>query len=389
MSDLPLELLQLIAQNVDEQATLLALRGVSNALNLVVTPLAFRVLVIRDSVEGGEALSSLQDCADSITCSVREIIFAGDSKIPSLYGWIRDGETSGKAGREALARAFGDLSKFPNLTHLELRFHDVWQEACVNEAPENPTHFLQLQLRLFQLLAENPLPGLVSLTLHNVVAAPHEIYDQENFLAFFRRLEFLEISILYDLDFCGYYIKDPVISFWNNMANVIRNATAVTTLVIRSDHPVGSEPVLPFGHIHLPHLQSLTLQLFCILPADPDADVLSFILEHAATLKRLELRDCSIDGGEERCHGFPRPWHAVLASLKTGLPNLNTFVLENRKPVPEDEQDSRFAYTYRENSWVTYTDLKVGDEPVVGNKEDLVALETLLAVVDARQKTLD
>jgi hypothetical protein len=56
-------------------------------------PLAFRVLVVSDSVESASALSALQGCDEGITACVQEIIFCGDPKqVPDKGDDHRRGE---------------------------------------------------------------------------------------------------------------------------------------------------------------------------------------------------------------------------------------------------------------------------------------------------------
>jgi hypothetical protein len=90
------------------------------------------------------------------------------------------------------------------------------------------------------------------------------------------------------------------------MAAIVRSATALTKLAIRSDHPVGACPALSFRDAFLPHLASLTLYDFMLEPIIADSDVVAFILRHKGTLACLALHGCSIDGGEDGV--FPRPW---------------------------------------------------------------------------------
>ncbi|KAJ7192415.1 hypothetical protein GGX14DRAFT_578134 [Mycena pura] len=382
--DLPLEILQVIAANSEDRNTLLSLRLVSKTFDSIASQLVFQVLIVRDSVESAEAVASLLAC-ESIASLVREVAFEGTPRVRPRYGWIDDSATSGGAGRIALARAFSGLVKLPKLSHLRLEFWSHWQEAYTNEVPEEPTHFLQLQFRLFEALAAVP-PSLVLLTLRNVLGVPNEMYQQETFLTVFHGLQILEISVIYDYGE-GYYVQDPIKAFWaEDMSNILANARSLTTLVLRSDHPVGHEPALSFRDTHLPKLQSLTIQRFCLVPMIPDADVLAFILRHASTLAFLELRDCSVDGGMEPDFIYPRPWHAVFTVLKDEMHCLCEFVLENTcKREPTDGQDRRFAYTRLENSYAVYTDAEVGDHPAVGNDQDLPALERLLAVLEERR----
>ncbi|KAF7305314.1 hypothetical protein HMN09_00783000 [Mycena chlorophos] len=332
-----------------DTGTLLALRLVSKTFNGVATPLAFSSVTVRDSLDSAERIRRLEDEAgEAIASLVREVVFESDPKVAVRVGqeaWVHNWTRAHNPGNEEtsrnqLAAVFAGLHKFPNLSSLRLRLHGQWLEKYLNEAPEEPTHFYLVQLRLFQALASNlnPLPKLVSLTLVNVIGADHEIYKDPRFFDVFRSLEHLEISVLYGIGssavtHTSYYIEDPIKRFWKDVVRVLSNAPGLTSLVLRSDHPVGSDPPIPLGDIHFPRLQSLVLQMFSFIPKDPHSDVLPFILRHASTLTRLELRDCAVDGDGEREYGYPRPWYAVFAQLREGLPRLREFVLENSMSV--------------------------------------------------------
>ncbi|KAJ6523329.1 hypothetical protein B0H19DRAFT_1085738 [Mycena capillaripes] len=263
MADLPLELLQHVAEDVGDDLSLFNLRFVSKTLNCVVTPLAFRVVVVRDSVKSAQAVSFLQD------------------------------ETSGEAGREALSMVFSGLAKFPCLKFLRLHFHKYFEEEFTDAVTEDPSHFLLLQNQIFATLAANPPPPLVALTLNNIIAKPNPIYVQEDFQRIFLPLKELEISGLsYVNGECASYCGEPLVEFWSeSVAHMVCSAQAVTALTIRTDQRV---EVTPLPNTGLPHLTSLVFQQFRL---GPDSDVVEFILSHKATLARLELYDCYIDGG--------------------------------------------------------------------------------------------
>jgi hypothetical protein len=78
MAELPLELFQVIAKDVEHDPSIFSLRLVSKTVNSVVTPLAFRVIIVNDSVKSAEAVSFLQGCDKSVTSLVRELVFQGD-----------------------------------------------------------------------------------------------------------------------------------------------------------------------------------------------------------------------------------------------------------------------------------------------------------------------
>ncbi|KAJ7026957.1 hypothetical protein C8F04DRAFT_100617 [Mycena alexandri] len=382
MAELPLELFRAIAKEAEKDPSIFALRLVSKTANSVVTPFAFRVVVVRDSVRSAAAVSFLQSCEESVAPLVREVIFHGDPVGHTPGDW-RD-ETSEEDGRNALKTAFSGLAKFPNLQNLRLTFHDTYQESSGPDfPPEDSSHFLLLQNEILAALAANPVPsGLVSLTLDNLIAVPNDIYYQDNFHRLFRPLKDLAISVISD-ESEGWYFQDPIVEFWNhNVAHIVRNATSVTSLTIKSSQPVGAYPALSFENTFLPHLASLTLHGFVLEPGIPDSDVATFIIRHKATLAHLELRDCSIDGGEDLV--FQRPWHAVLRLFQVELGCLREFVFGgpdldgNADAVGRDPQ---FEYTRLDLGWGYMT---CEEEEVEGKEQDLSALERLLAVVRSR-----
>ncbi|KAJ7102709.1 hypothetical protein C8R44DRAFT_746694 [Mycena epipterygia] len=322
MLDVPLELLQSIANDLESNSALFQLRLVSKTLNYIATPLAFGLVTVRDSVKSAEGLMSLTD---------RERKDNGD-----------EDQMSGEAGRKALKAAFSGLAKFPKLENLHFDFHDGWPEDCTYDIPQNPTHFLRLQFDLFASLAASPLPSLVSLLLNKVLVIPNAIYAQPGFQNVFRLLKTLHISVLSDIDYEGSYHQEPLADFWEkSVAHMVRSASGVTSLTIHSDQEVGAYPALSFKDTVLPHLSSLVLHNFVLDPMIPDSDVVAFILRHKATLAHLELHNASIDGGEDT--EFPRLWHVVLTLFAAELTCLKTFVLTNdgREPISSAIRASR------------------------------------------------
>ncbi|KAJ6551318.1 hypothetical protein B0H19DRAFT_1263981 [Mycena capillaripes] len=379
MASLPLELLQVITTEVEHDPSIFSLRLVSKIFNSVASPLAFRVVVVNDSVKSGEAISFLQGCDESLTSLVRELVFRGDRE--GGTGW-RD-ETSGESGRNALKSAFSWLSNFPNLQSLRFDFHNCYQEDYFDDIPEDPTHFALLQTDIFAALAANPLPPLVSLTLNNMLVVPYDIYTEENFLGIFAPLQQLNISFLTDSDQEGGYYHEPFVNFWEtHVASIVRSARALTALTISSDMTIGVSPSLSFLYTSFPHLTSLALYHFALDPATPHTDVVAFVLRHKATLARLELHGCSIDGGTDGV--FPRPWHAVFALFETELRGLREFVFEH-------DIDALDSDSERQPGRFRYTCLNLGggfwcwEGVVPGEDQDFPALESLMAVVESRR----
>ncbi|KAJ6523299.1 hypothetical protein B0H19DRAFT_1201765 [Mycena capillaripes] len=362
MAELPKELLHAITKDVEHDPSIFSLRLVSKTLNAIASPLALRVVVMNDSVKSAEAVSFLQGCDESTTSLVREVVFRGDPNSEVQNDWREKSSGDSEAAREALKTTFSGLAKFRNLEVLRLNFHNCYQEDITYDTPEEPTHFLLLQNELFATLAANPPLPLVSLILNNVLAVPDAIYAENDFHQIFLPLQELEISVLSDVDYEGSYFQEPLVDFWkDSVAHMVRSATAVTALTICSDQPVGAYPALSFKDMSFPRLASLSLHQFVF----SDSDVVEFILRHKATLTRLELHDCSIDGGENG--DFSHLWYAVLTRFEVELHALRAFVFENGTEREEDafERDPRF-------------------EEIAGEHQDLPALESLMAVVASR-----
>ncbi|KAF7299445.1 Pribosyltran domain-containing protein [Mycena indigotica] len=383
---LPPELLRLIAGNIDEQSTLLGLRLVSKGFGVIFTPLAFRLITVSDSLRRGQALAALQECEEELVSNIREIVFHGDPLSPTdnPSNWISVDVEEGLPRRRALQSAFAALNKFPKLEHLRLDFHNTWQEEDIVDIPEQPTHFLLLQNALFSALAScSPAPKLVSVTLHNVLAVPDAIYAQPEFQSFFSTLQTLDLSVLSDAESEGSYYQTPLATFWDtSMAHIVRSAKSARSLTIRSDQSTGAYPALSFAATCLPNLEELSLTKFVLDTSSPDSDVALFIVKHKRTLRRLELHDCTIDGGEDL--QFPRPWFAVFNLFNDELIHLRSFVFQSiarrgrRAPI-----GAKFGYTRLDPGW-GYMPLNEEDGPVQGADLDAPTLEGFLAAVAAR-----
>ncbi|KAJ7062349.1 hypothetical protein C8F01DRAFT_128332 [Mycena amicta] len=283
-----------------------------------------------------------------------------------------------RPARVALRKAFAGLNKFPNLEHLHLDFHGTWQEEESYEIPQNPTHYLLLQIDLFEALASSPPPtSLASLTLHNLLAVPNDVFTRADFHRVFQPLKSLELDVLSDVDSEGSYFQDPLLDFWEtSMAHIVRSATNVTSLTLKSDQDTGASPALSFEGTFLPNLTSLSLTKFAFEPSSPASDVALFIVKHKATLRRLELHDCTIDGGEDEV--YLRPWHTILRLFEEELIPLKEFILKN---TTVDKGASPLAYTRLDPGWGYHIFSEFS-----GADQDAAALESLLAVVESRNQ---
>ncbi|KAF8146944.1 hypothetical protein K438DRAFT_490960 [Mycena galopus ATCC 62051] len=377
LTALPLELVQNVVEGVGK-LDLVNLRLVSKSLNSVITPIAFRVVTVTDSVKSAEAVSFLQDSDGSVTSVVHEVVFT--SRVYDFWALDELDEVeaaSKEVERHALSLVFSGLIKFCNLRRLRLNFHDKYEEESDPQDHSEWTHYLHLQNDIFTAIASNPPPPLISLTLVNVIAVPTGIYAEERFQLLFRSLHELHIDILSNADLEGGHCDEPLGEFWAKQCvpSIIRGATAIKSLTIISDQAVGGQPTMSLDDIFLPHLSSLVLhQLF-------HRGVVDFVLRHKATLARLELHECSMDGGglydmlaPEGGFGsvFPQPWHAVFASFEAELGVLRHFAFFPTE-FRYSWEDPGFGYV----PWDEAAEaVGQGDEP---------ALKSLMAVVESRR----
>ncbi|KAF7344429.1 hypothetical protein MSAN_01924100 [Mycena sanguinolenta] len=393
ISQLPLELLQLIAKDIDHDPTLFSLRLVSKSLNFAVTPLVFRVVIVNDTLKSARAVSFLQECDESITSPVHQLVFRGGPEQDSrLLARRMAQEKERERTREALKTVFSRLTKFSELKSLRFDFHDHFEDAFEMpfEMPPAPSHYLLLQQAIFRAFAANsPISSLISLTLNNLLAIPDDICFNADFHHFFSPLQSLDISVLSKPTKRSEYFDELLAEFWKrSIPTIIRSAPDLSTLVLRSDQPVGKRPPIPFKDLSLPRLASLTLHNFALEPSDPDADVVVFIVRHNRTLTRLALHGCYID---KSLNGdFPYLWHSVFRLFEKELDILREFLFEGgtaqkggmgKQTQSDFQRDPRFRYTM---SHVAFGFLPWTDE-LASECYDLPALECLVAVVQARQ----
>ncbi|KAF8190384.1 hypothetical protein K438DRAFT_1935752 [Mycena galopus ATCC 62051] len=341
MSQLPVELLLAIVGWIADTSVLFDLRLASKTFDAVAAPLLFHVVTVRDSMRSAEGLACLQAGGLATLNAVQEIVFEGD---PVGGGSWRDEHISGQAGRDALFAAFSGLTKLPNLRIICFNFHARFRELETTSFPDNPSHFLLLQLGLFAVLSANPPTPLASLALHNLIPMPHNVYATESFQNLFRPLTALDISILSE-DGPNAYDKSPLCDFWEaSIPSMLKSATNLTSLMLRSVYPIGVRPALPFAHIHFPCLTALSLCNFILDPSRADHDIVEFLVRHKDTLTHLELVDCCVYGAQKGA--YPRPWHTVLKRFQKELAVLRSFQLLPAPPDWTEELEERFQYLY-------------------------------------------
>ncbi|KAF8132167.1 hypothetical protein K438DRAFT_1885001 [Mycena galopus ATCC 62051] len=373
MASVPVELLLAIVDWVEDSTVLFNLRLVSHTFNAVAAPLVFRVLYVRDSVQSAEGLACFQASDPATRSAVQEIVFDGD---PIGRGSWSDEYITGQPGRDALFAAFSGLAKFPALHTLRFKFYPRFQELETSVFPENPSHFLLLQLGLFAVLAAHPMPSLTSLELTNLIPVPHNIYATQAFQNFFRPLTTLRISVLSDRsNQDARYADSSLCDFWEaSIPSILKISTRLTSLTMRSDYPVGIRPASPLAFIHLPMLTTLSLDNFVLDPARADYDIVESIVRHKATLTQLELFECSVYSVEKGV--YPRPWHTVFQRFRQELLGLRALQLV--RPGAADDDTVELEYLYPSSSFPFCIDPEAGRQARV---LDEAALQSLISAM--------
>ncbi|KAJ7641782.1 hypothetical protein FB45DRAFT_361810 [Roridomyces roridus] len=256
-----------------------------------------------------------------------------------------------------------------------------------------------MYLKLLEALAINPSPSLTSLELVNIMAIPDSLYSREDLFAIFRPLKKLEIAAIrgdcrdaslegesdgtFEVE--GTY-TDPqlVAEFWDTIVpSVVRRATALTSLTLRTNQWIGGHPAMSFKDIFLPQLSELVLQKFHLEPVDPDYDIVQFVIRHKATLTRLDLRHCAI-GCWYNDQGW-RSWHAVFTTFAMELGKLTEFVFlaftDDEEEDEFGEQGARFLYSHSLGS-ADYEIAELDEDVVEGDRP---AFEHLQRLVLARK----
>ncbi|KAJ7635128.1 hypothetical protein FB45DRAFT_1057050 [Roridomyces roridus] len=342
---------------LSDPSTLLALRSANKAFHQLATPKAFREVVVTQAAGSAEWLTELQSSASVVGC-VQSAVFRDSSEDNE------DALTDVDPRLTAVPKALEKLSKFPYLTSLKIEFSLSVGDTDW-EVEDEPTFWLRVQRAILQAVSTTPLPTLKSLAIANLITMPSPVLTCEKFAALLRDVAVLSIDTLGPDDLSeGYYAKEGLSEFWEQMTAVLAAAQSVTTLHLRSDNLIGVKPALAFPSEPFVNLTSLHLKHICW-----DDGVEGFLLAHPA-LRCLALEDCCMYGYEKQ---YPRPWGAVIASLDEGLQQL----------VELDITGKTMLYCYEDEGWgfITMGAAAMG----IYEGEDLQALEKWRGNVEARK----
>ncbi|KAJ7492138.1 hypothetical protein FB451DRAFT_1217121 [Mycena latifolia] len=386
MDSCPNEILAAIADFLDEPE-LFNLRLVGRRLKDVVTRPAYSRLVIRDNIPSVRRFHNLlTGCEDEspILDAVESVFFDGSE--PDHFDMGAEPTT------ELIEAAFSLLYRFPNLHSLRLQF---FPGSAPDKNEMYLTYYVEVQLAFWASLTSAPLPRLRTLQIDWMVSYfPRELADEDPFLAVFRSVTTLSLSVvsLYQ----ARRLPDEIRMFHERVRPMLMAAKNVTSLELGADALVGVTSPFELEIFRFPALTSLKLHTF-VLAGLPDNDELSsaqddpyifalargqslsaeiFILNHRATLQRLALEDCAValPDGE---------WHRVFRRFRLQLPRLVEFGWSAHSEHPGEN----FLYARAVGALLTYGLENPDFVFVADDPRDVAALEALQsAVMDRKNK---
>ncbi|KAH9029518.1 hypothetical protein EDB85DRAFT_1523512 [Lactarius pseudohatsudake] len=378
---LPIELLEEIMDYVaTSPQEILTLRRVSKTFCSLVTPTAFRKIVIHTTDKSTQGFLELLASAD-VPKHIRVIQIIEDSAVPYSVGIEESGDERYERVGNRLKTACFMLHLIPALESLVFTFlpdEESWMKPLTHDTKLSPYQLLQLHVLEGLAYNPNPLPALRSLQIDDWFAYPDECYAAAPFqrmVASLRELRFLVQDTDYTSDLDHFLAED----FWADVIGprVLLPAANLESLSMSCNIEPGSLIRLNLSSITFPRLTSLSLSNFAWDDVRCDPEVVvpqaeNFIVRHGKTLQKLELHNCII------CIPLYRPtpvrsWAAVWNRFADELSELVDLVVEynsNQQYVnflPRFGFDDELPFLLR------------------GREQDSPALEALVTIVKERK----
>jgi hypothetical protein len=187
------------------------------------------------------------------------------------------------------------LHKFTHLETVHFSFQPTFSEVediTMMDLVGPWTHF-RIQKSVLESFASEPRAATIKhLILTNVITMNHDTYAAPAFQAVVSSLQCLSISTISSIKPGSLFlIVDSYRDFWSSVIPtqfLVPAHSSLMSLSLGGDRYIGCVDWLELNDHHFPQLTSLTLHHF-IFGWNEVAD---FVVNHKATLRRLELRDC-------------------------------------------------------------------------------------------------
>ncbi|KAA1478186.1 hypothetical protein DENSPDRAFT_845377 [Dentipellis sp. KUC8613] len=280
---------------------------------------------------------------------------------------------------DALAGAFALAANAHSLSTVKLIFYPYYVEESWDD-DTTPSAQLRVQHAILDGLARAAAAGLSlhTLVLLNLSAVPSPVFDEPSFAALLAPLRILHIDTISGLTE-GDYPMDEFAEFWeSSMTDRLLPPAGpdapLESLTIRSEDDVGLQPWFTFGDRSYPRLVELSVTH--IMFDGSDGGIEDFIVRHAGSLRRLEIKDgkIGIEQGEE---GPTQFWAAIWTRLRETLTELEELVVGNEGMLRE----RAFYYGRFDPGWGYLADY----EGTEGEEGDEPALQAFMGAVEARR----
>ncbi|KAH9071429.1 hypothetical protein EDB83DRAFT_248981 [Lactarius deliciosus] len=358
---------------------ILTLRSVNKTLCSLVTPAAFRKIVVYTRDESLQRFRELL-VSTHISKHVRVVQIVEDPGNIFETEWGEGSEDEMERVGNRLRGVCFMLHLIPSLETLVITFFPYEDPSWKNTfSDSDPMQYHSLQWDVLGGLAcnPNPLPALRSLQIDNWFASPDDLYAAAPFQRMVASLRDLRLAVQDAKSDTMYHF--PAQEIWPDVIEwrVLHPAVNLESLSMSCNFKCGSLIRLDLGSVSFPHLTSLSLSNFVWddVRVNPRAAILEaedFIVRHGKTLKKLELQSCIICVPRNRPTPV-RSWAAVWKRFADELTELVDLVVGYRF-------DQKYVYLleYGFSSESVYF--------LRGTEEDTPALRALVTIVKGRQE---
>jgi hypothetical protein len=413
MDFLPSEILAAIFEEVNDIRDLRNVRSASRTLCAAATPIAFRFIFVVTTQSSAQNLGRLFDVPE-IAAYIREVSYRDTGADPARRGRrIKYGASSTPhpvndisvnlpwrvmpvrpSVISELACLFSRVHQLPRLETINLTFNAKWFD------PDGKGR-LPLQESIVGALAASftirAPPMLTSLSLYNLCPFVIASLDSPPFQTVLKTLRRLQLFMILDrilgmvtpLDHCQWC------HFWSTLCprtSLAPMQHSLTELTLHSTVYLGASSGLSLRELHFPRLCALTLGNIVF---DRSIGAEYFVLRHASTLARLELRMCKLPTNRHQ-QLLPIPgsstilamedesgfgldcWHGIWDRFSAELTALVVLRVDERRSNPSVGTSSECRYVNPGTS-VAYWEIDVPEPRNVADAEALRRFQTTVA----------
>ncbi|TFY54224.1 hypothetical protein EVG20_g9796 [Dentipellis fragilis] len=340
MRQIPLELARAIIDEVTASKDLRALRATCKWWHAEATPYAFRTMIVGDTARSAMGLANvLQNAA--LAPHVREILYQ-DPMADNEGGWVQHAMDIERDIPEdvfdALTAAFALAANAHSLSFVKLIFYPDYVEESWDD-DSGPSAQLRVQRAILGGFACAASAGLRlhTLVLLNLIAVHSPVFDEPTFATLLAPLHVLRIDIISGYTE-GNFPLDKFSEFWetsmtDRLLPPAGPEAPLEVLTIQSQEDVGLQPWFSLGDRMYPRLAELSVTH--IMFDGLDGGVEEFIVRHAGTLRRLDIKNgkIGIEQGEE---GPTQFWAAIWTRFRETLTELQELVVGEKEGMASE-----------------------------------------------------